>query len=327
MTAIHWETLIKPGVRIVTVLVVSILAAGPSRGEGFALIVGVNDCPAFRLPDGSRPRPLQGAENDADALAGILIHQFGFASRNVVVLKGPEATRQEILSWFVRLAKQARVEDHFVFHYSGHGTQVPDVQPFDEPDGLDEALCPWDATANGEHLIRDDELALWLDDLSARRVTVILDCCHAGTGTKDAGDDPEIVSRFLPMRQVVHRPAAVKSPWRELKGDTKEFGRQMTSFFACQPDQEAYERRFLDRRPPHRAGQFSHFLIEGLRDHAADRNRDGIVSNGELLGFISRRLDESFNRNRPTPAGRQNPAIETSMIDGVVLVGPPAKAK
>jgi uncharacterized caspase-like protein len=321
MSAIRWEAPIKTGVRIVTVLVVSILTAWPARGEGFALIVGVNDCPAFRLLDGSRPRPLQGAQNDADALADFLVHQAGFPERHVLVLKGSEATREKIRSAFVRLAKQARAEDRFVFHYSGHGTQIPDVRPFDEPDGRDEALCPWDATANGDNLIRDDELAVWLDDLPARRITVILDCCHAGTGTKDAGGDPEIVSRFLPMRQVVRPSSAAKHPWRELRDDTKEFGREMTSFFACQPAQEAYERRFLDRTPPHRAGQFTHFFLEGLRENKADRNRDGLISNGELLGYISHRLDESFNQGRPASSGHQNPAIETSTTDGAVLVG------
>jgi uncharacterized caspase-like protein len=307
-------------IRGVAALVVLILAAGPARGEGFALIVGVNDCPAFRLPDGSRPRPLQGAENDADALADLLIHQFGFDPRNVAVLKGPEATREKIRLVFLQLAKRARAEDHFVFHYSGHGTQVPDDRPFDEPDGLDEALCPWDATAEGENLIRDDELGVWLDEIPAQRVTVVLDCCHAGTGTKDAGDDPEVVSRFLPMGHGRRRPSSSKRPWRELQDNTKEFGRQMTSFFACRPDQEAYERRFLDRRPPRRAGQFSHFFIEGLRDRAADRDRDGIVSNGELLSYVTRRVDDSFNQTRPHPAGRQNPTIETSVPDGAVLI-------
>jgi uncharacterized caspase-like protein len=122
-----------------------------------------------------------------------LIHQFGFDTRNVVVLKGPDATREKIRLAFASLAKRARPEDQFVFHYSGHGTQIADVRPFDEPDGRDEALCPWDANADGENLIRDDELGVWLDDLPARRITVILDCCHAGTGTRDAGDDPEVV--------------------------------------------------------------------------------------------------------------------------------------
>jgi uncharacterized caspase-like protein len=325
MTLIRFEVMIR--VSIGLSLVLPIFAAGHAWADGLALIVGVDECPAFRLPDGSRPRPLQGAENDADALADLLIHEFGFSPRSVRVLKGAEATRQRIKSAFAELARRARAEDQFLFHYSGHGTQVPDVQPFDEPDGLDEALCPWDATAEGENLIRDDELGLWLDEVRAQRVTVILDCCHAGTGTKDAGADAELASRFLPMRLAGRRASASKRPWRELQGDTKSFGSQMVSFFACQPEQEAYERRFLDRQPPRRAGQFSHFFLEGLHGTAADQNRDGIVSNGELLRYISRRLDESFNRARPTPARCQTPAIETSVLDAAVLIVPASTPK
>jgi metacaspase-1 len=310
-----------------TTVALFLSAAGWVRADGLALIVGVNECPEFRLPDGSRPRPLQGAENDADALAELLIARFGFAANNVLVLKGPGATREKIRAAFVKIAGRARPEDQFLFYFSGHGTQIADVQPFDEPDGRDEALCPWDATAEGANLVRDDELGSWLDDLRARHITVILDCCHAGTGTKDAGGDPEIVSRFLPMGQVLRRPSTAKQPWRELRNDTKEFGRQMTSFFACQPAQEAYERRFLDRPPPHRAGQFTHFFLEGLRENKADRDRDGLVSNGELLGYISHRLDESFNRGRPASAGHQEPAIETGLTDGPVLVAPPVNRR
>ncbi len=310
-----------------TALALLLSSAAPARAEGLALIVGVNECPEFRLPDGARPRPLQGAENDTDALADLLIGQFGFAGKNVVVLKGPGATREKIKAAFLNLAGRTRAEDQFLFHFSGHGTQIADVQPFDEPDGRDEALCPWDATAFGANLIRDDELGFWLDDLRTRRVTVILDCCHAGTGTKDVDSDPEIASRFLPMKLAEQRPARAKRPWRELQGNTKGFGTQTASFFACQPDQEAYERRFLDRQPPRRAGQFSHFFLEGLRDAAADQNRDGIVSNGELLRFVSRRLDESFNRGRSSPAAHQNAAIETSFPDAPVLAADRSRSK
>jgi uncharacterized caspase-like protein len=293
------------------------------RADGFALIIGVNDCPEFRLPDGSRPRPLQGAENDADAMARLLIHEFGFPERNVLVLKGREATLSKIKSAFDLLAKRARAEDHFVLHYSGHGTQVADVRPFDEPDGRDEALCPWNATADGANLLLDDDLGLWLDLVRARRVTVILDCCHAGTGTKEIGADPEIVSRFLAMKPVPRRPSSSKKLWRELENNTKGFGSQLTGFFACQPEQEAYERRFLDHEPPRRAGQFSHFFLEGLQKATADENRDGIVTHAELLRYVSQRLDESFNRTRFLPAGHQNPAMETDSPDAAVLIAPP----
>jgi uncharacterized caspase-like protein len=295
----------------------------PARAEGLALIVGVNECPEFRLADGSRPRPLRGAENDADALAELVTGRLGFAPKNVVVLKGASATREKIKAAFLDLAGRTRPENQFLFHYSGHGTQVADVPPFDEPDGRDEALCPWDATGDGANLVRDDELGFWLDDVRARRVTVILDCCHAGTGTKDVdggGDiDGEVASRFLPMKLAAARFSKPKRPWRELEGNTKAFGAQVVSFFACQPDQQAYERRFLDRAPPRRAGQFSHFFVEGLRDATADQDRDGIVSNGELLRFVSRRLDESFNRGRSGPATCQNPTLETSFPEAPAL--------
>ncbi len=313
-----------PGVAFGTcasfLLALVILAAGHARADGLALIIGVNECPDFRLPDGTRPRPLQGAENDATALADFLVREAGFARRDVMVLKGPEATRDRIKSAFDLLAKRARAEDHLVIHYSGHGTQVADVRPFDEPDGRDEALCPWDATADGANLLLDDDLGVWLDRVRAGRVTVILDCCHAGTGTKDVAADREIVSRFLPMKPVAGRPSPSKKPWRELQNNTKGFGSQLTGFFACQPDQEAYERRFLDHQPPRRAGQFSHFFIEGLQNAAADQNRDGIVSHAELLRYVSQRLDESFNRTRTIPAGHQNPAMETDSPDAAVLI-------
>ncbi len=293
-----------------------------ARAENLALIIGVNECPDFRLPDGSRPRALQGAENDATALAECLVREAGFRRRDVVVLKGPQATRAKIKSAFELMAKRTRGEDQFVIHFSGHGTQVADVRPFDEPDGRDEALCPWDATADGANLVLDDDLGMWLDLVRAARVTVILDCCHSGTGTKVIGVDLEIVSRFLPMKPVAGRPSKSKKPWRELNYNTKGFGSQLTGFFACRPEQEAYERRFLDHQPPRRAGQFSHFFLEGLQKARADQNRDGIVSQAELLRYVSERLDESFNRTRSSPAGHQNPAMETDSPDAAVLIAP-----
>lgn len=120
-------------------------------------------------------------------------------------------------------------------------------------------------------------------------------------------------------------PLGGQAPWRELQADTKDLGTQMTSFFACQPEQEAYERRFLDQQRPRHAGQFSHFLLESLQDARADLNHDGTVSNRELLQYISRRLDESFNRTRPDPGGYQNPAMETNFPDAAVLMRSPSK--
>jgi hypothetical protein len=184
------------------------------RAEDYAAIVGVNDCPRFRLPDGSRPRPLRGAESDAEAFAAVLVRDYGFTPGNVRLLKGDQATRDAIRKALREQAKRVRSGDSLVFYFAGHGTQVPDRRPFDESDDLDEALCPFDADERGNGLVLDDDLGLWLDEVQEGQMTTILDCCHSGTATKAPDDD--LTPRFLPGNRAGAKPAA-ESPWRELR--------------------------------------------------------------------------------------------------------------
>jgi uncharacterized caspase-like protein len=93
----------------------------------------------------------------------------------------------------------------------------------------------------------------------------------------------------------------------------------MTAPFACRPEQQAYERRLPHQTAPARSGQFTYYLLEGLRDQRADANRDGAITNQELLDYAGRRLSETFNRIRPLPADREEPLREgpgTSAVFG-----------
>jgi uncharacterized caspase-like protein len=283
------------------------------QAEGFALIVGVNDCPKFELPDGSHPRPLKGAEHDAEQFAALLIAEFGFPRQNVVLVRGAEATLPKLRASFDTLVRRIGVDDCLVFHFSGHGTRLPDRRPFDEADGLDEALCTYDATADGENLLVDDELGRWLDAVPARCITVLLDCCHAGTGTKEVESD--VMPRYLPMAAVATKQTYAEEPWRDVRNGSKDVGRSRAALFACRPEQRAYERRIAVGGETIRAGQFSHFLLEGLRDNAADANGDNIVSNEEAAAFTTHRLDETFNRRRDRVADRQEPLLESDRAD------------
>ena len=286
--------------------------ASPARADDYAIVVGVNECPQFRFANGFRPKPLRGAEADADEISQLLVNQYNWPSEQVQVLKGTAATRSAIATSFKELSKKLRPDDTFVFHFSGHGTQISDRKPFDEPDGLDEALSPSDATAMGENLIVDDELGLWLENLPCRQVTVILDCCHSGTGIKDVDDD--VAPRFLAMPLAMQKPqldTQPKNPWRDLHGDAKSFDRQVTAFYACHAEQQAYERRLPEMKAPARVGQFSHFLVEGLRDMKADADGNGVVNNREAFEYAKRRLDETFNRGRQQAVERQEPMLES----------------
>lgn len=280
--------------------------------DNYALIVGVNHCDRFRLPDGSRPRPLRAAESDADAIHQLFTSQLGFEKDHVLLLKGEQATRAALAKAFQDLMKQLKPDDHLVIHFAGHGTQVPDQKPFDEVDELDEGLCLADSEAEAKSLLLDDTLGIWLEDLPAKQITVLLDCCHSGTGLKDFDDD--IQSRFLPF--AVPEPAESKlipkSEWREVRGDSKSLDRDIAAVFACRAEQQAYERRMMRGSEQVRAGQFTHYLLEGLQNHTADRNGDRIVSRAEISAYVEQQLDSTFNETRTSVKERQQPVLECS---------------
>lgn len=155
-----------------------------------ALIVGINDY----APVGPGGPDLRGCVNDAKDIANTLsiLHVVPAIPVNMKLLLNNAATVRNIVMGLEWLVKDAKPEDLRIFYYSGHGTQVIDGWPVDEPDGRDEAICPHDFQAAG--VITDDKMAAIFKNLApGARLEVILDSCHAGTGTRD----PEINVRCV----------------------------------------------------------------------------------------------------------------------------------
>lgn len=153
----------------------------------YALCIGVNDYPGT-------DNDLAGCVNDAQDWADELTKR-GFDTE---LMLDSEATGEAMRAGIRRKLAGAATGDRVVITYSGHGTWVPDDSG-DEPDGRDEALCPYDIFTNGP--LVDDEL---YDILSERhrgtRVVVISDSCHSGTVARLApplGASTDKV-RFLP---------------------------------------------------------------------------------------------------------------------------------
>ncbi|MGE5755470.1 MAG: caspase family protein [Planctomycetaceae bacterium] len=155
-----------------------------------ALCVGIN---AYPIPGAD----LRGCVNDANAWAELLKGTFGFPKQYVQMLLDSEATKANILDPLRSMLMMAESGDILVFTNSSHGSYVPDTNG-DEPE-YDEVLCPYDIEDNA---IIDDELYdLFQEHLKdGVRLTVILDNCHSGTGTRLAGDDKR-TERFLDPRR------------------------------------------------------------------------------------------------------------------------------
>jgi hypothetical protein len=143
-----------------------------------ALLVGIN-----RYPDPGNE--LKGCVNDVRRMAETLKTRYGFAGDgNMRVLTDARATTKAILGGLAWLTAGVSPGDSLVFHYSGHGSQVPDRNGDEATDRLDEILCPYDL--DWDHPLTDDVLAAACADVpEGALLTVILDCCHSGTGLRD----------------------------------------------------------------------------------------------------------------------------------------------
>jgi len=128
---------------------------------------------------------LSGSRNDVAIVRGILVDRYGFAPDNIRTLVDDEANRAAIIAALDELVASAGPNDTVFVHYSGHGSQVRDLDG-DEPDGLDETICPVDARTEGVPDITDDELGRILGRLRANSAVVILDSCHSGTALRAA---------------------------------------------------------------------------------------------------------------------------------------------
>lgn len=114
-------------------------------------------------------------ERDAAAIANALTDRYGYQAANVDLLTGPRATRNEVLATLLRLPGRLTRDATALVYFSGHGALNP--SPYILTHGYDLDDLPHTAISGAE-------LARLLEAIYARRLVVILDCCHAGAQAK-----------------------------------------------------------------------------------------------------------------------------------------------
>jgi hypothetical protein len=173
-----------------------------------ALLVGIN-----RYPDPANR--LSGCVNDVLQVSDLLHRGFGFdPTRDIRLLTDERATTRRIIERLHWLVGGARPGDVLVFHYSGHGSQVRDRHGDELDDGLDEIICPYDL--DWDDPFTDDDLFEIVRTVpNGVNLTVVLDCCHAGTGLREPlGPPPSArVRRVMAPPDIRHRAAlAIAEP-------------------------------------------------------------------------------------------------------------------
>lgn len=233
-----------------------------------ALLVGLN-----RYPDPINS--LRGCLNDVAQIRQLITSRLDFAQRDIVTLTDSHATTRSIVSQLGGLVDDASPGDVLLFHYSGHGSQVDD-QNGDEPDRLDEIICPYDLDWNDP--FTDDDLYDIVKGLPAGvNFTVVLDCCHSGTGLRagrpgregQAGTDPA-AERFLAPPRLPRSPLQLRMLRRF---GANAVARGAILIAACRSDQVAAD-AFIDRDYH---GAFTYYLCQALEESGCGGSYSALV--------------------------------------------------
>ena len=128
---------------------------------------------------------LRGCLNDVENIFNLLTEVYSFEPDQIHRLTNERVTKTAIKNEYNWLLQDAQPGDLLVFHFSGHGSYIPDDNG-DEPDRTDEIACLYDMDFyNSETFMRDDEWQAMIQQVPQDvNLTFILDNCHSGTGTR-----------------------------------------------------------------------------------------------------------------------------------------------
>ncbi|MBB4079131.1 hypothetical protein GGR28_001748 [Lewinella aquimaris] len=242
-----------------------------------ALLVGID-----RYPAESGVSPLRGCGNDIDHWKDLLLTYFGGDAARIRVLKDESASYSNIVAALANTADEVGPGDRFCFVYAGHGSREPAAGEFARyfPEALQETLVCYDSRLPGGHDLADKELLYLIRDIADRgaEVTVVLDCCHSGSGTRSVTGNGTLIRRAPDRR--TPRPLASYLGGKliaEMGKAGEEYrlpAPRHLLLAACRRNEEA-------RELPNRRG-----LLSGLVEQAV-RETDGRITHADLYRRIT----------------------------------------
>jgi hypothetical protein len=226
-----------------------------NESDNWAIIIGVADY--------EKVKDLDYTDDDAIELYNKLKEVW--PEDHLKLLVNEEAAKSNIESaikdW---LAPNETAESVVLFFFSGHGRFGPDVVPYDETDGEDEYICPYDAlTGSYNNDIRDDTLDSWLGSLDSQRISVFLDSCYSG------GFIDKVTGEEFPLSDLGDGFAK----------DLSKGGRVIIT--ASNETETSWEYGDLKH------GVFAYYILEGLDNlELLDDNKDNGISAEEIFDYV-----------------------------------------
>ncbi|WP_262714296.1 caspase family protein [Mucilaginibacter rubeus] len=145
----------------------------------YALLIGMNKINVQRYATqygrSYNNAAVAGVQKDLGDIQAILRLPPG----DVKVLKGEDATHEDILAAMERIGGIVKPGDMFIFYYSGHGDTIPDINHDERNSKYDQVLVAYD------QFVVDDEIDVIMRKYFTKTINCfMMDCCHSGTTYK-----------------------------------------------------------------------------------------------------------------------------------------------
>jgi len=230
----------------------------------YAVVVGIADY---------YESPLEYTDDDAwDFAEELLKSPLLWDAENIVLLLNRDATTTNFMAALNAISEVATPNDLLIIFYSGHGSQWGDMAPFDETDGLDEALCFIDRD------MIDDSLATLLNHVPVGELLVLVDACFSGgqiRGKSKGELSPQSVGAGL-AEDLIQSVDGVGSK------DLDDMMRSVVAITASADDESSIESASLQH------GVFTYYLLEAMRGPAdIYGNHDGLISAEECFAYLA----------------------------------------
>ncbi|KAK0234518.1 hypothetical protein EDD85DRAFT_969100 [Armillaria nabsnona] len=152
----------------------------PQISDLFALVIGIDEISAFQR------------------------------TKQIYNFRNEQATKVTIETEIEELGKNPAIKKGapILIFYAGHGAEANAPSEWPSANGKIQMLVPHDFIPSGSsdskqgQGVLDVRLSHLLADLAAKKsdnITVILDCCHSGSGTRGAGNDPTFAVRGIDL--------------------------------------------------------------------------------------------------------------------------------
>jgi len=229
-----------------------------------ALLVGIN---AYPNPNNN----LRGCINDiVDMEYFISIKNKVYPKENIKTLTDSRATKKGILDHLNWLLIGASAGDQILFHYSGHGAQLPSKGHAFEKDGLDEIICPYDFSEADatKTAITDKEFAkIFATIPKGVHFVWISDSCHSEDLSRKQAI--AIDTRFRRFNHAPEQGLAI--PTASLSAEPIPLhGALLSGCASHQLSADAYINNRFN-------GAFTHYLIKNLIQYGQDASMQDIV--------------------------------------------------